>query len=367
MKQLYKEIIEEKKRLEFNMTEGEILNKLVHDAHKLSNETKQLFRILDNAVKSILDTLPSYFIVKNTNASSFSHTAIGIDGSFQVIGGMGGIWYVPLSSVRIVFKNGLDRDVDSKYFATIRKIEAIDESQAKKYASYLMLYLESSEIRTIADEKISDSNIFLDGPIIDPPFMVDNPYVDPREYTSYRTSAIYEVLKNGNRVLGCVKRIRDRKLIEHISQEFPELNSMLNKFHNDLYLIATMFKFYRFKLNPNYVGPLSTMLTEEIPQNEIELKYSEKGIKIYYLFYQRNARSPILRIEIATKSQLTQEELNDVIEVLNYWTIPGHGLPIPALLAHEKCTIREGCAQVLYEEIITKESATSPIFNLWIR
>ena len=374
MRRLYQEILEEKKRIEFNMTEGEILTKLIHDAHNLSDETKQLFETLDNAIGTILGMLSQKFgkfVIESKDSNLDSLQAIGVDGSFQVIGGMGGIWYVPLSSVRIIFKGGVEGSVESKYFATVRQIKAIDESQAKKYSSYLMLLLESDEIERIANENFSNFYVFLDGPIIDPPFIEDNPYVLPNKYTQKRINAILGTLKNENRILGCVKRIRDRRLIEYLSSQFSKTSSkidnLLNNFQNDLYLIATMFKHYRFSPNSGYTGPLSTILIPLRPSNEMENKYVKQGINIYYFFYQRDGRSPILRVEIATEGEIDNKEFKELLKALNYWILPGHGLPVPALLAHEKCTIREGCAQVLYEEIITEESTTSPIFNLWIR
>lgn len=366
----YEELLEEKKRMEFYMTEGEILNNLIKEATNLSQESKELSEKLEKRAKETLEILPSEFLIKNNENSERVEIGVGVDGSFQVVGGSGGIWYVPLSAVRIIFEEGLAGKVRYKYFSTIRKIEAVDESEAKKFSSYLMLYLESSEISSIIDmDGISNAPIFLDGPIIDPPQISNDPRMPilPSEYLKYRVNALKKALNDNNLVMGCVKRIRDKDLLSQVSRKDLALQDISHKFYNDLYFVAAIFKLYRFQVREHYNGTLATQWFEKEYVNDMEKYYRNNGIRIYYFFYQRDSISPITRIEIATLRDLSNDEQGEIIKILNYWTLKGHGLPLPALLSHEKCTIREGCAQILYEEIITKESVYYPFTKIWIR
>ena len=68
--------------------------------------------------------------------------------------------------------------------------------------------------------------------------------------------------------------------------------------------------------------------------------------------------SPVLRLDIPLLDPLENNSKADeivlqAVKATDTWTYPGQEYPLPIILAHEKCNIREGCAQVLYEEIIT--------------
>ncbi|USG99384.1 DNA double-strand break repair nuclease NurA [Thermococcus argininiproducens] len=365
MEELYKQILEKKKQLEFRLTEGEILVQLIQRAKELSSESKRLFDKLDENSKKLLAQQDLVFSIEKEFSPPRLSMATGIDGSFQVVGGLGGKWYVPLSSVTIYFEDYLSKKPTIKYFATIETIEAIDESQAKKYASYLMLGLETDEIDKFVSKTPESSYIFLDGPIVDPPVMSENPYLDPSHYTEVRVDAIKNGIIHGHILVGCMKRIRDRQFVYYLEKIF---DTNLSIFHNDLYLVGSLFKQYRTQ--NNFYGPLYTepFVQDKINTDDMYRKYYQKGIHIYSFFYQKDAFSSILRVDIAQlDNKINKREFTDLLNALTFWILPGHGLPLPALLAHEKCTIKEGCAQVLYDEILTKESTENPLFKLWIR
>lgn len=42
------------------------------------------------------------------------------------------------------------------------------------------------------------------------------------------------------------------------------------------------------------------------------------------------------------------------------WQYPHQYIPLPVELAHEKCKIREGAAETIYDEILTKSRSGSP-------
>lgn len=386
----YNELLNEKKRLEFMMTEGEILNSLIEEAHKISTKHKKLLKKLYESASVISHTFPKFIkrCEEQINEGEIPTIAIGIDGSFQVVGGIGGIWYAVLSSVKVCFPERIRREPETSYFATIKTIEAVDESQAKKYASYLMLSLETDELETLVDptskfleklnkEKIEKSLIFLDGPIIDPPFISEtyenNIGFNLKEYHKKRIDIIKRLLESNNYIIGCTKRIRGNRLIKGLQASYPEISPELNRFYNDLHLVSILFKKYRASdKNSFYLGPLATRPFAFEEEDDAEKYYENEGIKIYRFFYQRDAMAPILQVEIAISNINKPEEFleytyNLIVKSLTYWTLHGHGLPLPSLLAHEKCAIREGCAQVLYEEIITKESSEEPTIFIWLR
>ena len=79
--------------------------------------------------------------------------------------------------------------------------------------------------------------------------------------------------------------------------------------------------------------------------------------------------SPVLRLDIPLlnppeDNSKTDETVLQAVKATNIWTYPGQDYPLPVILAHEKCNIREGCAQVLYEEIITKSRTVDPYNQL---
>ena len=43
------------------------------------------------------------------------------------------------------------------------------------------------------------------------------------------------------------------------------------------------------------------------------------------------------------------------------WSYPDHNIPLPVFVAHTKCEIRRGCAEVLYEEILARTRTDDPI------
>lgn len=377
----YRELLKEKKKLEFMMTEGEILNSLIKGAHEISTKHKELLKELYNSASAITNAFPE-FIKKyedRINDEEVPHVAVGIDGSFQVMGGIGGIWYAVLSSVKVFFPERIMREPEVTYFATIKTIKAIDESQAKTHASYLMLSLETSELETLVTpnskfleklniEKLENSIIFLDGPIIDPPFISN---ANLKNYHEKRIDIIKKLLENSNYVIGCTKRIRGNRLIKWLQNSYPRVSTYENKFYDDIHLVSSLFKNYRAGEKMSFLNPIATkpFTLSYRDEDGAERYYEDRGVKIYRFFYQRDATAPIMQVEVATTTseEFSRYTCNSIIKSITYWTLRGHGLPLPSLLAHEKCTIREGCAQVLYEEIITKESSEEPTISIWLR
>jgi hypothetical protein len=363
----YQDIIDLKKRMEFKMTEPETLIRLVKDAQskgeKVRNDMERL-RKLASKLTLLLEERNLLFTESALKDVQLKYkSAVGIDGSFQLIGGAGGKWYAPLSVARVVFENGFGTQprVDI-FWAGIEEIEESIEQDPNKAASFMMLSGETKAIFNWGTLN-KEAYVFIDGPIVDPPTII----YGKEEYMNYikdRCEAIKKCLEKSI-VIGCVKRLRERVYIEYLKNiilDRPE-KGYLDQFPSDQHLVAHIFANVRSK---GYYGPLFTKWIDVSSSNSIYKSYSNEGVYIASVFFQKGIRSQILRLDIPFKEPITMSgtkidnEIIHIVKAVNEWTYPGQDIPIPVLLAHNKCSIREGCAEVLYEEIMTRSLTTDP-------
>jgi len=359
----YEELRELLKRIEFNKTEPETLAKLVESAQIKGENAQKELRNLRRLTGKIVDLLKSknFFHINNEiNDSEVEKFAVGIDGSFQLVGGVGGKWYLFLSVTRILFKNGLGSEPEVEVFwADIDEIDEQDNPSIRLVAEERMLTAESKATLNWGSKGIR-SVVFIDGPIIDPPFSFRN----DKDYINYRCEAFRTCLKNSI-VIGCVKRVRDRFFINYLVNELSIKNA--KSFPTDQHLMLLLFT----KLRQN--TSLGSLYTTWIDLNESDVKphkdYGDNKIYVVSFFYERSIRSKILRIDVpftfppSENKDLVDSTIGKVINILDYWTYPGQD-PLPVLLAHEKCNIRKGAAEVLYEEILTKSRSADPFDQL---
>jgi hypothetical protein len=360
----YQDIIDLKKRMDFKMTEPETLIKLVKDAQikgeKVRKDMERL-RNLSSKLASLLEERGLLFTESAFKDVQIKYKrAVGIDGSFQLVGGAGGKWYAPISVARIIFENGFGTQPSVDVFwAGIEEIEETEELDPNKVASVMML---SGETKAILNwgALSKEAYVFIDGPIVDPPVVS----YGGEDYIKDRCEGIKECLKKSI-VIGCVKRSRDKFYIEYLKNiisDRPE-KEYLDQFLSDQYLIAHIFAHVRYK---GYYGPLFTKWIDISYSNRTYKLYSNEGVYTVSVFFQKEIRSQILRLDIPFKEPITtnttkiDEEVIHVIKAVNEWTYPGQDIPIPVLLAHNKCNIREGCAETLYEEIMTRSRTADP-------
>ena len=352
------------KRIEFNKTEPETLTKLVESAQIKGKKAQQELKNLRNLTGKITDSLKDknfFFISDTTKEIETEKFAIGIDGSFQLTGGIGGKWYLFLSVTRILFKNGLESKPEVEVFwADIDEIDEQDNPSIGLAAEEKMLTAESKAILNWGSKGIK-SVVFIDGPIIDPPFS----FRDDENYINYRCEAFRVCLKNSI-VIGCVKRVRDRFFINHLVKKFDIKEA--GSFPTDQHLMLLLFTKLR---RDTMIGSHYTKwidLSEEINKKPYT-KYKENEVYVVSFFYERDIRSKVLRIDIpftfppSENEDLVNSTISKVINILDYWTYPGQDL-LPVLLAHEKCNIRKGAAEILYEEILTKSRSVDPFDQL---
>ncbi|MEM1574157.1 MAG: DNA double-strand break repair nuclease NurA [Candidatus Methanomethylicaceae archaeon] len=361
----YQDIIELKKRMEFKMTEPETLVKLVRDAQSKGEKMRKDMERLRNMTFKLSEVFKKnglIFTESTLEEISLKYKcAVGIDGSFQLSGGVGGKWYVPISVARIIFEEGFRAQpcVDI-FWAGIEEIEELEDYKVKRIASIRMLIGETKAILNWGTLN-KEAYVFIDGPIVDPPVIS----YGGEKYIEYRCRGIKKCLEKSI-VIGCVKRSRDKFYIEYLKDLISEESEKkyLNQFPSDQHLMAYIFAQVRSK---GYYGPLFTKWIDISSSNSVYKLYKDEGIHIVSLFFQKDVKSKILRLDVPFLEPLSEKlekidnEIMHIVKAVNEWTYPGQDSPVPVLLAHNKCNIREGCAEILYEEIIAKSQTTDPL------
>lgn len=354
----YKEILEIKKRIDFNLTEPETLIKLVKDAQSKGEKAQKDMDRLRRITSGLTDLFEKRKLLLNgdvLDSIELSYkTTVGIDGSFQLVGGVGGKWYAPISIARVIFPDGLGSKPKVDIFWA--GIEEIQERsfEPMREASIKML---TGESKAILNWGISNKEaiVFIDGPIVDPPWCGNIDYI------KFRCDAIKKCSRK-SLIIGCVKRSRDKFYIDElmVSKEFK--NRKLSDFPSDQHLMAYIFANLRHR---GYYGPIFTRWID-ISNTEIYKLYKQNGVYVLCLFFQKSASSPVLRLDVpflsvSGKKKSIDRKMLEAVKAASEWTYPGQDYPLPVFLAHEKCNIREGCAEVLYEEIITKSKSVDPL------
>jgi len=363
----YQELIELKKRMDFNLTEPEVLVRLVREALTKGEKVQADMKLLRQRSAKIAETLNEVGLLFDERALDkielFEKRTVGIDGSFQLVGGAGGKWYVPISVARVIFENGFgDRPRVDIFWAGIEEIDETEDSEPKSRASLRMLVAESKAILNWGTLN-KRSIIFIDGPIVDPPSK------SSEEYVKDRCEGIKKCLEHSI-VIGCVKRSRDmfyiRYLEDILSNAVPNVKSYLEGFLTDQHLMLYVFAHARSK---GKQGTLFTKWIDVSSANENYELYKRHGVHVVCLFFQKSRTSPVLRLDIPLlKPPEGYPNIDEIVlqavKATDMWIYPGQDYPLPVVLAHEKCNIREGCAQVLYEEIITKSRTTDEFEQL---
>jgi hypothetical protein len=354
-----KEIDEWKKRIDFNSTYHETLVRLIGDAQKKGEKSQkdlERLRIKSSEITKIFCSEGILHDDSSCKEVEFKHTStVGIDGSCQLVGGIGGKWYVPISVARVVFSGDLDSSPKIDIFwAGIKEIQENRDFKPMGKASVLMLV---GETKAILNWGVTRENalVYIDGPIVDPPGYSRKTYVDDR------CKALEKCLDKSIMV-GCVKKSRERFFIDYLKKEKDKIKA--ETFPSDQHLLAFVFANLRYE---GYYGPIFTSWIDISCSNKIYEKYRDRGIFIASTFFQKSASSQVLRLDVPFLEPLNEnvpsidDQIKYVAAATNHWTYPGQDYPIPVLLAHNKCNIREGCAEVLYDEILTRTKTVHPI------
>ena len=282
------EIEEIKRRMQFNKTESEIITKLVNTANikgaKFDRENKKIYKNAKKFLEEIKDKENIIFSEDDIEKRDFSNCrAVGIDGSFFPIGGVGGKWYIPYAIVRILYENGIhEQPIVDIYDSDIDELDEKDHNNINTEASRRMLLRETTALEDWVNKK-KESLIFIDGPVIDPPSY------KAIEYVKNRCNAIKKGIAN-SLIIGCVKQSRDQFFIKEF-ESIPDIKVKLNNFPNDQHLFAYLFSLYR------EAGHNGFLFSKAIfPKDATFEFYKKHGVYVFSFFFQKRIDSKILRL-----------------------------------------------------------------------
>ena len=361
------------RKIEFNKTEPELLIDLIYKAmnagegerdrlRRVSEKSHKLFRLLKDKgffcpIKSDEKTL-----------NELKGVPIGaIDGSFQVVGGVGGRWYVILGISQVIAEHGFTLQPTIKVDGSIESLEAVDEGSVNQKSEILMMLGEIKALRGIA-EVLGNKNgsyVLIDGPIIDPPLY------NNEEYVENRVSVLQSCDERKVNIIGFVKRVMGSNYTNYLKKEVG--SEQVAEFTNDLDLLSTiMFDAVKSESCPVYTYPINY---EDGCDNKDRATltynlYKDRGLTIYYSYYKPSLRGKIFRVEFASfrdiSEQKVMETFNQVLNLINQiWTLPGMVEPLPIMIAHAKCNVRRGAAETIYYEIMARALIEGGL-HLWL-
>jgi len=359
------------KYAQFNQTDYQVLGKLVQRAidrgvdiqneqKKLGGLTKRAYDVLDKG--SFLKTFPQ---AKVDLGEFRSKCTIGVDGSFCPAGGTAGLWYAPISAVRVILRNGINSldtfnvDTDLEAFGDITLVDERNAEDVNGEIIRRMMELETKAIMLTATRN-KGSILMMDGPVVDPPTF------SGKDYLKYRCDAFKNCVANDVLAVGCVKRIKDNFTKGYVKENFVKTQDetdVFKEFPTDMHLLAYVFTYMRTQLGITeviYTNPIET----SDRGGQLYKEYRKQGLRLACMFIQKDLKSSILRLDIplVTEETTLTVDAERLVRLVAGWTYPDLGTPTPVYLAHEKCQIRQGCADVLYEEILTRMRTTDP-FN----
>lgn len=358
------------KRYEFNKTEPETLMGLVRQAIETGDGVKdelKRFREITQKVSKLLERKGIFKTLDpqtTQNLESFRNVcAVGIDGSLQPVEGFGGYWFIPTSCARVTFEKGPNSIAKVDVTAHIEKIKEHDYYGVGGEATFRMMKAETKAVMDWAEHRDDSerSVMFIDGPIVDPPNEVDKDYVD------YRCKALEKCIKKNVLVLGCVKRMKARLLLDFIKTNVlvnDVEKEQIERFAWDLPLVTAIFS----KLVIEGIkGVLSTIPICTSNMDNATRAYSDRGIIMNSIYVQKDAISRPIRVDfpiLKDGGENAEAKAEEIINTVYAWSYPGMDIPLPVFLAHNKCEVRKGCADVLYDEIITRSKSSDPFENL---
>lgn len=365
-----RELQEKIRRLEFDKLPHEVAIKLIEESIKKGSKLRIEFKKAENEVKKILDELYNIGEICKTKLNYSERNELtsipsaGIDGSNRVKGGRLGIYYIMLVAGIAKFLEGVYGKCEVE-FSDIGIHEYLDPTGEKVYkvAEDLMLELETKAIHHFVNKdapKGERTILLLDGPIMDPP----RPPIFREDYVKYRCKAIRSCIDRNPPIIvvGFNKRIMGNLYKNYIEKL---INKRITNVHSDLGLVSLLFynllkdEFESSGKNEliYYTKPIKV---DNIPIAKDYEKYGE--IEIYSTFSTFHLRNPPFRIDIPVIVNTDVSEVmklaEEVVKFIKVSTFPGLKYPIQIITVHEKVSIRDGAAQLIYNEILTKATVT---------
>ncbi len=365
-----KELQEKIRRLEFDKLPYEVAIKLIGESIKKGSKLRIELKKAENDVRKVLDELYNTGEICKTKLNDSERNEVasipsaGIDGSNRVKGGKLGIYYIMLVAGIAKFLEGVYGKCGVE-FSDISIHEYLDPTGEKVYkvAEDLMLELETKAIYHFINKdapRDKKTILLLDGPIIDPP----RPPIFKEDYIKYRCKAIRSCIDRSPPIIvaGFNKRIMGNLYKNYIEKL---TNKKITNVHSDLSLVSLLF--YNLFKDEFESGSKSELIyyTRPIKVDNILIAkdYEKHGeIEIYSTFSTFHLRNPPFRIDIPVIINADFSEVmklaEEIVKFIKVSTFPGLKYPIQIITAHEKVSIRDGAAELVYNEILTKATVT---------
>ena len=367
------------RRLEFNKTEPEVLSSLIKKAVNEGKELQKLLRAMKSNADALKNKLLDSGIISNLEISTkdrekLAKSAItSIDGSRQVVGGRGKRYYIMLSVAIVELSQGIYGNFKVRYpnieliafeDPTGDKIEVLGED--------LMLLVETEALRKKVNECISGERIMLDGPIVDPPREPSGEFKELFKNINYiknRCSILKEAWKRGIKIYGYVKNIKTDNFLKDLLGTKVDIKRYIDTYASDEELVFSLLTLLYLKQRRTNEKQVIFFTDPQVAPLKIPIyqKYLKEDIKIYYTYSMPYLGGKVYRLEIAvprdTDESEVKRDLLEGIKLTTTLTLPGQRIPIPIHLAHEKCKIRKGAAEIIYREILAKGIAITEEFS----
>lgn len=367
----------ELKRIEFNKLESSALIDFVNQSSSESKRMKKLSARYHHHASEALKLLRSKNLIhkislEEENLEKFYNSFCdAVDGSNQPYQRPDGGWIYFSSVARIRYPAGYDSDVEVNLAPNIQSVDKNYDKEAAQEAEDLMMSMETKALTLSITSRQKDGGVlFLDGPVIDPPNKAEDYYLKDRTY------GIKKAFDRNITVIGIVKRIegsfclstygtqfsRDEK--KHFEELMSDKNFVIHILTNHLDDDKSSVAFTEPIVMAEKAG---NMESKDKVRSKIAEKYHEKGVDIITILMCNGYYTNPIRVEVAVPDASNVNKKDVVIEAIKYivsWAAPGRHLPIPVILAHEKCNIGQGAAEILYSEFISGSKSDNEEENI---
>ena len=363
-----------KNKIDFDKTKSELLIDFISKMGKVGDDLKKhLNAIMRNSFKiknEIKNKFNLYAINSNYNSDLNSGEIVAVDGSSNIGGQLSGkfVCLYSVARIHIVTDESNNLLPSEYYWGDLEIIDALDEIKIKELLEVKMIQKETEayndSIQLYNKSSKGYNVLFVDGPVIDPPAYKEE------EFVRSRCDIIKNLISNKIILIGCVKRIFSSDFCSYITNLISDdgLKDKIKIYLNDSYLISSLMADYR-KQN-NYHGVIITDFYKNLlSENTASHKYHMQDIEVRSLFFQYSTRHNLIRVDIPfiRSKDIDVDDIYEIVKTnLIEWSYPGIDIPYPVYLAHDFSKIRNGCAQKIYDDIISKNLSNKPVGQLFI-
>lgn len=336
------------KKIDLERTEPRILIKMIEQARDLGQNVMSNLEGLGSIIEDIIECLVRDGILKTTKRKNRSVSELletpsaGVDGSYVRANEIGGTYYFPISAVIVLFKNA--RDMKPQVIFS-RQTGIFQFSNWNESAALLEAELKDLTLETDMFAEAIASNpkyILLDGPIVDPPNRYD--MKEYKELVKQRKVLLEKVLKEEKIIVGVTKQVRSRYFVKMI-QDLKDLKKYKRIIGRCRDRELLSFIFTKLLYDDPDVVPYILPVEPTYPAYEEDYK---NELKILTTFTQARVDTSPVRLEYLPPEEKMAETLAVLVAKL---TPSGREFPIQIEIAHEKCHLRLGLGESVFEEI----------------